>query len=94
MASKHNPVPGTYVSDKDTRELVQLLTTFREYIVSHEARLEAIEEFLNEQIKAQIALAQEIEGGAEEAEGEDAEVVELFPDAEVADEPTDDPSEG
>lgn len=93
MASRDR-VPGTYVSDKDTRELVQLLTTFREYIVSHEARLEAIEEFLNEQIKAQIALAQEIEEGTEEAETTDESEIAAAENEGLAVESTDDSSEG
>jgi len=91
-----NKVPGTYISDKETRELVQLLTTFREYIVSHEARIEAIEEFINESIKAQIALAQEEADGTTEAEG--AFLPEDYDGplglTVVPDESTDDPEEG
>lgn len=49
MAQKSNgKVPGTYVSQQELSDLGELLQTFRTYIVSHEARLEALEEFANE----------------------------------------------
>lgn len=94
MASKH-PVPGTYVRDEEAKQLGLLLQTFREYIVSHEARLDAIEEYLHEQIAAQVALAQEIAEGTPETpteEATEAEVIE-FP-VRDSDESSDDSEEG
>ncbi len=47
MAKQNGKVPGgtsgTFVSDKDLNDLNELLSTYRDYILSHEARLEIIE---------------------------------------------------
>lgn len=48
MSKNNGKVPGTYVSEKELNELGQLLASFREYILSHEARLELIENWIGE----------------------------------------------
>lgn len=89
--SKQEKVPGTYVSDSEAKQLALLLQTFREYIVSHEARLEAMEEWANEVWKMLNPQPEAEAGGTEEAPAEEAATLSLV---EGVDESSDDSSEG
>lgn len=103
MAKQNGRVPGTYVSEKDLHDLSELLGTFKDYILSHEARLELLEAWVANFMEANTIPAEsETEtDGTEEAEGsEDAKQV-LYSatddetwDAIEAHESSDDPTEG
>lgn len=69
MAKQNGKVPGIYVSESELNDLGELLTTLRDYIISHEARLEAIEEYINELIKSQLPEVPEDESPDDSEEG-------------------------
>ena len=91
MAQQNGKVPGTFVSNQELKDLGELLTTMRTYIVSHEARLEALEEFANEVWKALYPQPEAETDGTEEAPTEEAATLSLV---EPVDESSDDSSEG
>lgn len=67
MSKNNGKVPGTYVSEKELNELGALLASFRDYIVSHEARLELIEAWIGEFHKHNSDTPEDSESPAEEA---------------------------
>lgn len=93
MANRNGKVPGTYVSQGELNELGKLLTTMREYLVSHEARLELIEGWINEYMEMhapQIDESLQVEtDGVEETSSEEA-----FENEGGLVEPANDPEEG
>lgn len=89
-ANKNGKVPGTFVSDKEMNELGQLLASFRDYILSHEARLELIEAWINEYMQQTGTLPQEETDGF--IAPEDSAVTDAESEG-LAIEPTDDSPE-
>ena len=74
MSNRNGKVPGTYVSQGELNELGKLLTTMREYIVSHEARIELIEGWINEYMEAHAPSPDEtLQAAADRAEEVTAE---------------------
>jgi hypothetical protein len=68
VAKQNGSVPGTFVSQGELNDLGKMLTTLRDYIVSHEARIELIEGWILEYHKNYTeAPVEEVEAnGAEE----------------------------
>ena len=94
MPQKHNgKVPGTYVSQDELNDLGKLLHTLRDYIVSHEARIELIEGWINEYMEAHAPVSPDAPEA--EADGIESPALEAFlAEGGVASELADDPEEG
>jgi hypothetical protein len=91
VAKQNGSVPGTFVSQGELNDLGKMLTTLRDYIVSHEARIELIEGWILEYHKNYTeAPVEEVE-----ANGTSETEVETFEnEGGLVIEPSNDPEEG
>ena len=97
MANKNGKIPGIYVSEKELSDLGAMLTSFRDYILSHEARIELIEGCIKEY---HAHYSQGTESEKDKSRAEDAAIAEALeaiggegtPFQVVPDESPDDPS--
>ena len=93
-------VPGTFVSQDELNDLGKLLHTLRDYIVSHEARIELIEGWINEYMEAHAPVSEAPEEAETsgitlaQAPASEEEIAAFLGEGGVASEPTDDPEEG
>src|SRR5256885_1071905 len=72
VAKQNGRVPGTFVSQDELNDLGKLLTTLRDYVVSHEARIELIEGWINEYHASHTAFPETSEEGVIDAAVEEA----------------------
>jgi hypothetical protein len=92
MAKQNGRIPGTFVSQDELNDLGKLLTTLRDYVVSHEARLELIEGWITEYHAMQTSQTPVEEAKADGTE--EAEIEALENEGGLIVESTDDSEEG